>query len=406
MMDPATGTNRLEAVPEQGVEPRMDGIGGTGGRDGAPPSSSRRTRVIVAVAAGVLLLGVAQGVVRRRRHQAELEEEAARLADERIPVQAAAPQLAPASMDVTLPAAVEALQETVIFSRVSGYVKRWQVDIGDKVSRGQRLAVVDTPELDQELERARTNAELARVTYQRYQALAPAGVVSQQDLDVAHAGVQASQAEVQRLTEMKGFAEIAAPFSGVITERMTEVGSLVTPGVSQGQALFRIAKTDPIRVFVHVPQKYAPSVRRGQAAQVLIREYPGRKFSGKVTRRARALDPATRMMLTEIQVPNSDNALFPGMYAQVSIAMTSAEKVFLVPSTALVISASGTQVSVVGPDNTIHMQTVHVATDYGKEVAVDSGLRGDERIVTFPGERTGEGARVVLAGASAEPQGP
>ncbi len=400
-------------------------------RVGQVTAPTKRPAVLAAVViGGILFAAVATGIVRRVHRNATLRAEADAAAEERVPVRVVVPRKSPASVDTVLPASVEALQETTIYARVSGYVKRWRVDIGDSVKEGQLLAEIDTPELEQQIAQARANLaqakaslgqaqanrELAQVTASRYEKLAPAGVASQQDVDdkraaldvavanvaAAEAAIRSAQANVDRLVALRAFAQVVAPFDGIITSRPTEVGQMVTASTAQGQSLFRIAKVDPIRVFVHVPQATAPSVRVGEETKLAIREYPGRTFVGKVTRMARALDPATRTMLTEIQVPNPDRALFPGMYAQVTIPTAGVESALLVPSTALIVSSKGTQVAVVDAGNRLHLKNVDVDTDYGTEVAITSGLTGEERVVVNPGERIGEGVPVSVSENSAQ----
>jgi RND family efflux transporter MFP subunit len=420
------------AIYRQPPDPEPDGVPVTEAHEDRVTLASRpssRPRVVAAVLGGVLLVALTTGMVRRLRHDSQLRAEAASLASERVPVRVATPRRAPANVDTTLPGSVEALQETTVYARVSGYVKRWLVDIGDVVKEGQLLAEIDTPELEQQLAQARAslaqakaglaqasaNAELARVTANRYEKLTPAGVTSQQDVDdkragldvavanvaAAEAAIKSGEANVQRLVALKEFQRVVAPFDGIVTARPTEVGQMVTASTGQGQALFRVAKVDPIRVFIHVPQTWAPSVRVGQEAKLGIREYPNRTFVGKVTRMAKALDMGTRTMLTEVDVPNEDRALFPGMYAQVTLATAGMEGALLVPSTALIVSSQGTQVAVVDASDRIHFQDIQVDADYGTEIAVAIGLKGDERIVVNPGERIAEGLAVSVGDTAA-----
>ncbi|HVY62020.1 MAG TPA: efflux RND transporter periplasmic adaptor subunit, partial [Planctomycetota bacterium] len=210
------------------------------------------------------------------------------------------------------------------------------------------------------------------------------------------------------LTELKSFARVLAPFAGTITQRWVEVGQLVTVGTgqSQAQALFRVAEADVVRLFVNVPQSSAPSVRAGLPAELLLREFPGRKFAGEITRTSRAIDPQTRTLLTEVRVPNADRALLPGMFARARLHVARERPALLVPAGALVVTGEGTQLALVGEGDRVHFQKVEVDVDYGTELAVGAGLEGDERVIANPGERLTEGLVVQVAtpAAAAKPE--
>jgi RND family efflux transporter MFP subunit len=324
---------------------------------------------------------------------------------------------------MTLPGRVEALEETAVYARVSGYLRRWMVDIGDAVAAGQPLAEIDTPEIDQEIAQAeaavgqaeaqvqvaRSKRELARVTLERVARLAPAGLVPAQDLDnqkaaleaetanvaAADAALRSARANLGRLEQTKRFARVTAPFAGTITARTAERGALVTVGNGANQSLFQIAATKTVRIFVDVPQSYAPSIQAGESAEVTVREYPRRVFAGKVTRTARALDPAARTLRTEIQVANESGALLPGMYAQASIAGARSIPLLAVPSTAVANDAHGTRVAVVD-EGAVRWRSVQVEEDLGREVTVASGLREGERVVTNPSDALRDGTAVEV----------
>jgi membrane fusion protein (multidrug efflux system) len=347
----------------------------------------------------------------------------------RVPVTVA--HVAPAH-PVTLPGHVNALEETAVYARVSGYLRRWLVDLGDAVSEGQTLAEIETPELDQELAQAeaavgqaeaqvqvaKAHRELARTTLARTAQLAPAGLVALQDFDDKKAGLEAeaanviaaeaalrsARANVGRLAQTRSFARVRAPFAGTITARTTERGALVTVGNGAGQALFRIAATQVVRVFVDVPQSYATSIAPGQTATVTVREFPDQTFTGKVTRTARALDPAARTLRTEIQVANPTGALLPGMYAQARIAAPVGVPLLSVPSAAVLTDARGTRVAVVAEGH-VHWRAVQVEEDLGREVTLSSGLHDGERIVSNPSEALRDGAVVEAVESHASPNG-
>jgi RND family efflux transporter MFP subunit len=379
------------------------------GFDLPPPAQVSRGGATVAIVAGALVLGAAFafGYLPRRHAQAELDEAAQGVSAAAMRVSVVAPKIGSSDRAVLLPGSVQPLEETVLYARASGFVRRWLVDMGDKVTNGQLLAEIETPELDQELEQARAqlaqaqptllrskaSRELSNANLQRYQQLTPVGVASQADLDqrqaqaqvddanvsVAQATIASEEANIRRLVQLKAFARVTAPFAGTITQRWVEVGALVTAG--NGQPLYRVAALDPARVFVHVPQDVAPGVRTDVAATVTVREYPGHAFEGKVARAAGELDAATRTMNTEIRVPNGDGALIAGMYAQVALTLPSPHRVFELPATALMSDAGGQRVATIDGESRIHLVPVVVERDTGTSIEVSSGLTGDERVV-------------------------
>jgi RND family efflux transporter MFP subunit len=319
-----------------------------------------------------------------------------------------------------LPAVIQALEETTLYPRADGYVRRWLVDIGDHVKEGQLLAEIDTPELDAQLEQARadlaqaeanklkaeTSASLSTTEQARYEALTPAGVASRQELEqrraqakvdassikVATATIAAQQASVRRLTQLKSFARLVAPFSGTIVARSIERGALVNP--NNTTPLYKLAATDPVRVMVQVPQDVAPSIRVGVAAKLAVREYPGRQFDGVVSRAAGALDDATRTMTTEVRVPNPKGELLPGMYVRAALSLAAPHRLYEVPSTALYNDSQGTRVALLTAENKVMMRKIGIERDTGKTIQISSGLDGSERIVTLASAALGEGQTV------------
>jgi membrane fusion protein (multidrug efflux system) len=394
------------------------------GFDLPPPAAISRTGTIAALCGAALLLGsaVAFGYLPRHRERAALEEAAVSAGQSAMRVDVISAKVGSSDRAVMLPGSVQPLMETVLYARASGFVRRWLVDMGDKVTAGQVLAEIETPELDQELEQARAqlaqaqptlqrskaSRELSNANLQRYQQLAPVGVASQADLDqrqaqalvddanvsVAQATIATQQANIRRLMQLKDFARVTAPFAGSITQRWVEVGALVTAG--NGQPLYRIAATDPARVFVQVPQNVAPGLRVDVPAAVTVREYPGRKFDGKVARTAGELDATTRTMNTEVRVPNADGALIAGMYAEVALTLPSPHAVFELPSTALMSDASGLRVATVDDDSRIHLIPVVVERDEGANVEISTGLTGKERIVKLASAEFVEGRPVEV----------
>jgi RND family efflux transporter MFP subunit len=336
--------------------------------------------------------------------------------------------------EIKLPGTMQAVTEAPILARADGYLRRRLVDIGDHVRTGQVVAEIDAPELDQQvhqaeaaleqaqaaaeqaqasLEQGKANRELARITSQRLKTLAERGISSQQDSDQYQAQFAAQDANVQalekavlaqrgnasaaranlaRLHEVKGYRLVKAPFDGVITLRNVDVGALVSTGNTM---LYRIAQTRTLRTYVNVPQVSANSVRVGQAATLTVSNFPGRTFRGNVTRTANALDPASRTMLVEVDVPNADGALIPGTYSEVDLSGAQDNPPLIVPAAAIVFRTDGAQVAVVQPDNTVHLQRVAIGRDYGDRVEILQGLADGATIVAVPGDAAREGAKIV-----------
>jgi len=336
--------------------------------------------------------------------------------------------------ELKLPGTLQAVTEAPILARADGYLKARYVDLGDKVKAGQPLAEIDAPELDQailqaqaavaqaqasleqaqaSLEQGKSNRDLARVTAERWKTLAAQGVVSQQENDQNQAqlisqtanvqalekainaqrsNVAAAQANLARLQDVQGYRIVKAPFDGVITVRNVDLGALVSTG---NTLLYRIAQTGTLRMYVNVPQVSASSVHAGQAAQLTLSNFPGRRFPGKVARTANALDPSSRTMLVEVAVPNPDGALFPGMYAEVDLSAARSNPPLLIPALALIVRSDGAQVAVVHADGTVHMQKVTIGRDYGDRVEIVQGVAEGTTILAAPGDAAQEGARIV-----------
>jgi RND family efflux transporter MFP subunit len=398
------------------------------------PEPSKKTLAVVAGSAAIVFLALLLlGLVPRAQRDAALKADADKKRQSAIKVSVGKARWSGGDEEVSLPGTIEAIEETVIYARVNGYLKRWLVDIGDAVPSGALLAEIETPELDAEklqavatiaqararLLTAEANVRLAESSYERYKGAAEKGGISPQELaergaavetaraavEAAKADIEAGQANAKRLDELLSFARVRAPFSGIITRRTTEVGSLITAGTGTSQALFRIARVDPVRVFISVPQVYATAALVDQVAELVVREYPGRSFRGKVTRTAGALDPASRTLLTQVEVGNDKRELLPGMYAQVKLTLPHAGEGLRIPASALVVNAQGTQVATVGEGDRVHFLKIDVSGDYGTELAI-RGLTGDERIVLDPSGRLSEGtvvqteAKIVASGGS------
>jgi membrane fusion protein (multidrug efflux system) len=325
----------------------------------------------------------------------------------------------------TLPGSFVANRVALVNARATGYVKRWRVDIGDRVRAGDVLAELDTPELDQQLEQARgtleqkeaaleqaiANRDYALVTSSRQDALLP-GVTTRQAVDQAHsqvkiwdanvhaarADIAAAAANVRELVQLVSFGLVVAPFDGKITQRNIDVGSLVVAGGASGssgaQPMFRIEAIDPIRVFVQVPQAFALSVKAGEAATVSVRQLPGRSFIGQVARTAGTLDPASRTLNTEIDVPNPTGELLGGMFAEVAIAVSLSHRVVRVPSSAVITDARGVHVARVDATGRVDLVPVTRGLDDGQVIEIVEGLEGGEEVIVNPGGDVAEGMRV------------
>ena len=312
--------------------------------------------------------------------------------------------------NLVLPGSTQAIQETAIYARTNGYVRKWNIDIGAKVEAGKLLAEIETPEVDQELNQARANVaqasanlDLAQATLRRWQKLVDEKVVSPQEYDekksaadARDADLKVAQANVKRLEELQGFERIVAPFTGIVTARNIDNGNLISAGSGQTQPLFRIAQTDTLRIYVTVPQTQSRLVVPGQSATVSVREIPDKTFNAKVVRTAGALDPAARTLLTELQLPNADGQLFPGMYAEVKFALPHDDRTLLVPGNAVMIRSDGPKVLVVDAKQTIRARTVKLGRDLGDKVEIASGLDPSEPVVANPTDALHDGAEVKV----------
>ncbi|HWV63398.1 MAG TPA: efflux RND transporter periplasmic adaptor subunit [Oxalicibacterium sp.] len=313
-----------------------------------------------------------------------------------------------------LPGTLQGSIEAPIYARTSGYVSKWYKDIGDQVKQGDLLAQIDAPEVVQQLNEAKaaqvqavTNLQLAKSTFERWDALRKRDAVSQQDLDekrnalaVAQAAETSAKATVQRLQDQVGFSRIVAPFSGVITRRNIDIGNLVDAG-GGSRVLFTMAKSDTLRVYVYVPQSYAPQIKTGNKAEVTLRELPGRSFTGTVARTAAAIDPLTRTMQIEIRLPNPDGVLLPGAYAQVAIKATgiASQTALTVPSNTLLFRPEGIRVAIVGADGKVHLQPVSISRELGTTVELGSGVTTQDRLIVNPADSLNEGDVVSVAAA-------
>jgi len=367
--------------------------------------------IVLLVLAGLLYFF---GVVPRFAARADLDREQ-KISSQRIVIYAMA-RLAAPKVELPLPGTVEAFQQASIFARTNGYVKRWLVDIGDLVHEGDPLAELDTPEVDQQLSQAKATAEQAKAAVQiaqiaadRWNAMVKDHAVSQEEADEknatlaeAQATLNADQANVGQLTATENFKHIRAPFTGTITYRNIEVGNLVSAGtgsVATGTTeLYRLAQTDPLRVYVDVPEANTRSIQPGVAADLHVAAYPDRVFHGEIVRSAGALDTTSRTLKTEIRVANPDGALLPGSFAEVRLDLVSGAPAILIPANTLIVNSTGTQVALIenvdGQDK-IHFFPVKVGRDFGTDVEILQDVKDGDRLVTNPPADMNEGAVVT-----------
>jgi RND family efflux transporter MFP subunit len=357
--------------------------------------------IVLAVLAGLT-------VVSRVRATAQLESDTQ---EDLLPtVSVVHPQRTPAQVKLELPGNLTAYEEAPIYARVSGYLKAWYTDIGTRVAAGQLLAEIDTPELDQEivqadaaLAQAKANLEIARISAARWQELRKSDSVSQQDTDVKvatwqaqQANAQAAQADLQRLREMVNFKKLVAPFPGIITVRTMDSGTLITAGSTK--EIFRLARIDPLRVYVSLPQAYSQMVRTNDEAAVTFTELPGEKFMGRVDRTAGAIDPVSRTLLTEILVDNHDGKLFSGAHAMVQIQLENPAEPVIVPvNTLLFRNEQGVQAGVVEAGGTVRLADVTIGRDYGNTVEIVHGLSETDSIILNPSDSLLSGDKVKVA---------
>ena len=312
--------------------------------------------------------------------------------------------------ELVLPASLQAYEESPIYARTNGYLLRWYRDIGSHVAKGERLADIDAPEVDQELSQARASRrqsaaqlDIAKISADRWQNLRKTDSVSQQENDTqtnayqqAVANLAAADANVRRLEELESFKHVYAPFSGVLVKRNVDPGALINAG-SAGVELFILAKVDPLRVFTNVPQAYSPAIKNGMPAYITLQEIPGQKFRGTVARTAEAIDPATRTLLTEVDVPNKDGRLLRGSFGEVHFSpKTTAEKV-TVPVNAMLFRREGAQLAVVGADNKVQLRSITIGRDYGTTLEVLGGVTFEDRIIINPADSLEDGQTVNVA---------
>jgi membrane fusion protein, multidrug efflux system len=380
------------------------------------PAAPPRTAVIIVVLVVVVLaLSGAASMFSRIRAGHALAKETE--IDSVATVVVVHPTAEKLDEELVLPGSLQAYEESPIYARTSGYLLRWYKDIGSKVSKGELLAQIDTPEVDQELGQTRATRQqiaaqldLAKISAERWQNLRKTDSVSQQEADTqtsayqqALANLAAADANVRRLEQLESFKRVYAPFSGVLVKRNVDPGALINAG-SGGVELFILAKIDPLRVFTNVPQAYSPAITNGMPAYVTLAELPGQKFSGTIARTADAIDPATRTLLTEVDVPNKDGRLLRGSFGEVHFSpKINAQKV-TVPVNAMLFRQEGPRLAVVGADNKVQLRPITIGRDYGAMLEILGGVSLEDRVIINPADSLEDGQKVNVTAENQEGQ--
>ncbi|MGO8793826.1 MAG: efflux RND transporter periplasmic adaptor subunit [Candidatus Sulfotelmatobacter sp.] len=377
----------------------------------APTSHKRRLAILLVVllVIGLLVSGFWSRLAARATLRTEAEQSA------RVSVSVVSPKLTKPAQEIILPGNVQPYITSPIFARTNGYLRRWYADIGAQVKQGQLLAVIDTPEVDQQLEQslsnlntAKANLALAEITKNRYQGLIKTNAVSQQDVDNAvgtynanKAIVEASQANVKQLQALQSFEKVYAPFDGVITARNTDIGDLINAGSNSNARtdMFHIAQPGKLRVYVNVPEEYSQGMRVGMTADLSLAEFPGRRFQGKLVRTADAINMTTRTLLIEIDVDNPTGKLLTGSYAEVHISVPASTSTFLLPVNTLIFRSQGLHVGVVR-DGKVMLSPITPGHDFGDEIEVVAGLKSNDQVILNPPDSLVSGQEVEIVSAT------
>lgn len=375
--------------------------------DEKPPISGRKAALLVLFVLAIAVVIAVLGIVPRLRARTKLRQQTDALATPDVVV--AKPQLGEPTQEVVLPGNLQAYIDSGIYARTDGYLKKWYFDIGAHVKQGQLLAVVESPEVDQQLSQAKAdlataqaNASNAKIQAARYQNLLKNNAVSSQDTDTfttqaasTSTQVQSALANVQRLEQLTGFEKIYAPFDGTVTARNVDIGTLINSGTAL--ELFHLSQESVLRVYVNVPQVYAPACVPGVGATLTLNEFPGKTFQGKIVRTAKAIDPASRTLLVEVDVKNPTGELYPGAYAQVHFKLNNTRPTLILPVPTLMFRSEGLRVGIVVDNNKAKLVPITIGRDDGRVVEVTVGLNPDDEVIQSPPDSLidGETVRVV-----------
>jgi RND family efflux transporter MFP subunit len=396
--------------PENKVEDRIEPHKSTLNEKGE--TRSKRGWLVLAIAVLVVGALLSSGILSRVKARTRLKAETAQVALTAVSV-VSPKQTAPAE-EIILPGNVQPFITSPVYARTNGYLKKWYFDIGAHVKKGQLLAIIETPEVDQQLQQARSNLstaqanlELATITKSRYQGLLKTNAVAQQDVDNAvgtynanKAIVEADEAAVQQYAALVSFEKVYAPFDGVITARNTDIGDLINSGsgASVKTDLFHIAQPGVLRVYVNVPEEYSRGIKVGMSADLALAEFPGRTFPGKLVRTADAINMATRTLLIEIDVDNPTGTLLTGSYAEVHLKVSAQPSTFIIPVNTLVFRSEGLRVGIV-KDGKVTLTAVTPGHDFGNQIEIVSGLKRDDQVIINPPDSiiTGQQVQIVQA---------
>ena len=382
-------------------------------RSGRASALARKAKLVVGTVLLVMLIAGGLTVLNRVRQGNALVRETEQ--NSVLTVIVVHPLTEKASEELVLPGALLAFESSPIYARTNGYVVRWLKDIGSRIVKGELLAQIDTPEVDQELSQTRANRqmieaqlELAHISSDRWQNLRKSDAVSQQETDQQTSGYKqsvanlaAADANVRRLEQLESFKNVYAPFSGVLTKRNIDVGDLINAGAG-GHEMFDISRVDTLRVFVNVPQAYAPVIRNGMNAWVTLQEFPDLKFIGTVARTADAIDLATRTLLTEVDVPNPNGRLLPGSFGRVHFIVSNGVNKVTLPVNAMLFRAEGPRVAVVLPDGKVSLRPITIGRDYGTTLEILSRMESNEQVIINPSDSLEDGQRVNVSVAKPE----
>jgi membrane fusion protein, multidrug efflux system len=385
-----------------------------------PPLAPAPPRTALLMAGLILLVLIGGGILTMLMRMHSSRVLAKETEQESVPTVAIVRPLAEKpDEELVLPATLQAYEESPIYARTSGYLLHWYKDIGSRVKQGELLADIDTPEVDQELLQARATRQqvaaqldLAKINADRYVNLRKTDSVSQEEADQqtsgyeqAQANLAAADANVRRLQELESFKHVYSPFNGVLTKRNVDPGALINAGAgAAGRELFDIARVDPLRVYVSVPQNYSPAIKTGASAVVTLQEYSGQKFVGTVVRTAEAIDPTTRTLLTEVDVPNKQGQLLPGSFGEVHFQVGMGVRKVTLPVNTMLFRAAGAQVAVVGNDGKVELRPITIGRDYGTTLEILGGVDAGDRVVVNPADSLEQGQQVNVAPEDNQPK--
>jgi RND family efflux transporter MFP subunit len=383
-------------------------------RKSTAPVKGKKTGIALFLVLGaILLVGLAvYGIFVRAQSTKELQQRSNEAAE--MVVNIVQPESSAPLIPLKLPGQTHAYIEAPIFAQTTGYLKKWYFDIGARVKAGEVLAEIDTPQVDQQYNQARAQLkvaeaarDLAEATSRRDQDLFNRKVISAQDFDTAsdnarqsQATVLADRASVSALEALENFKTVKAPFDGIVTERSTDIGNYVASGT--GTQLFRMAQTSPLRVYINVPQTFSRFVKHGTQADLTLNELPGRKFSAHVTSTAGAIDPASRTLLTELEVPNDTGELLPGSYAQITLKLEGDTGTVLVPSNTLLFRSEGPSVGLVHPDGKVEIRKIVIDRDLGDKLQISEGISKADQVIANPSDGLADGIVVKIAAPQAK----